>query len=87
MLVIMLMVILMMVILVMVLMMVILMMVAEKKSGQVLNDYSAGATTLALGARRQNQTVMTMMIYHHGGDDRVNCDNDFDGGGIFYRIE
>ena len=67
--------------------MVILMMVAEKKSGQVLNDYSAGATTLALGARRQNQTVMTMMIYHHGGDDRVNCDNDFDGGGIFYRIE
>ena len=81
------MVILMMVILVLVLMMVILMMVAEKKSGQVLNDYSGGATTLALGARRQNQTVMTMMIYHRGGDDRVNCDNDFDGGGIFYRIE
>ena len=36
--------------------------VAEKKGGQVVNDCSAGATTLALGAGGQNQTAMMIMI-------------------------
>ena len=50
---------------------------AEKKASQVVNDCSAGATTLALGAGGQNQTAMWIMIDYDyfGFDDGVDYDN------------
>ena len=55
--------------------------VAEKKGGQVVNDCSAAATTLALGAWGQNQTTMMIMIDNDHDiwlfcfDDGVDYDN------------